>query len=169
MVPIEYCKAMSLYNRWQNDSLLIVCASLKAEELEADKKLFFGSIANTWNHLILMDLAWLDRLQKRPVQITNFKERVFSSFDELAEKRRELDKTISNWAGEVSSEFLMQDLTFYSFMYAKEATLPVWLLVTHFFNHQTHHRSQISTALFQSGFDYGVTDIPWNPIYHSGS
>lgn len=103
MIQVEYCKAMSLYNSWQNDSLLIVCASLKAEEWEADKRIFFGSIANTWNHLVLMDLAWLDRFQKRPVQITNFKERVFSSFDELAEKRRELDKSISNWTQEVST------------------------------------------------------------------
>jgi uncharacterized damage-inducible protein DinB len=32
-------------------------------------------------------------------------------------------------------------------------------LVQHFFNHQTHHRGQVSTLLFQAGVDVGVTDL----------
>ena len=32
-------------------------------------------------------------------------------------------------------------------------------LVTHFFNHQTHHRGQATTLLFQQGIDVGVTDL----------
>jgi uncharacterized damage-inducible protein DinB len=34
-------------------------------------------------------------------------------------------------------------------------------LVTHMFNHQTHHRGQLTTLLSQMGIDPGVTDIPW--------
>ena len=32
-------------------------------------------------------------------------------------------------------------------------------LVLHFFNHQTHHRGQATTLLFQAGQDVGVTDL----------
>jgi uncharacterized damage-inducible protein DinB len=32
-------------------------------------------------------------------------------------------------------------------------------LLTHFFNHQTHHRGQASTLLHQFGVDVGVTDL----------
>jgi uncharacterized damage-inducible protein DinB len=32
-------------------------------------------------------------------------------------------------------------------------------LVTHFFNHQTHHRGQASTLMHQLGVDVGVTDL----------
>jgi len=32
-------------------------------------------------------------------------------------------------------------------------------LVTHFFNHQTHHRGQASTLIHQLGVDVGVTDL----------
>ncbi|MEL7527745.1 MAG: DinB family protein, partial [Pseudomonadota bacterium] len=35
--------------------------------------------------------------------------------------------------------------------------------VTHMFNHQTHHRGQLSTLLMQSGIDIGVTDLPFMP------
>jgi uncharacterized damage-inducible protein DinB len=32
-------------------------------------------------------------------------------------------------------------------------------LLTHFFNHQTHHRGQITTLLSQAGLDVGATDL----------
>jgi uncharacterized damage-inducible protein DinB len=32
-------------------------------------------------------------------------------------------------------------------------------LLLHFFNHQTHHRGQATTLLFQQGEDVGVTDL----------
>jgi uncharacterized damage-inducible protein DinB len=32
-------------------------------------------------------------------------------------------------------------------------------LLQHFFNHQTHHRGQVSTLLSQAGVDIGVTDL----------
>jgi uncharacterized damage-inducible protein DinB len=36
-------------------------------------------------------------------------------------------------------------------------------LVLHFFNHQTHHRGQVTTLLKQLGYDPGVTDLLWVP------
>lgn len=32
-------------------------------------------------------------------------------------------------------------------------------VLLHLFNHQTHHRGQASTLLFQAGVDTGVTDL----------
>jgi uncharacterized damage-inducible protein DinB len=32
-----------------------------------------------------------------------------------------------------------------------------------FFNHQTHHRGQVTTLLMQCGIDPGVTDLPYLP------
>jgi uncharacterized damage-inducible protein DinB len=31
------------------------------------------------------------------------------------------------------------------------------------FNHQTHHRGQLTTLLTQQGLDIGTTDLPWMP------
>lgn len=165
MIEPEYCVAMAEYNLWQNDSLLETSRKLKPGEFERDLGLFFGSMSKTWNHLILMDLAWLDRFHSRPVQKTDYQEMQFASLAELVRLRKELDSTILSWVKTITKEWLGEDLKFYSFMYKREITLPLWLILTHFFNHQTHHRSQISTALFQLGLDYGVTDIPWNPFY----
>ena len=37
--------------------------------------------------------------------------------------------------------------------------IPLWVAVTHFFNHQTHHRGQLTTLLVQRGIDPCVTDL----------
>jgi uncharacterized damage-inducible protein DinB len=39
----------------------------------------------------------------------------------------------------------------------------LWVAVTHFFNHQTHHRGQATTLLMQLGIDPGITDLIWLP------
>jgi uncharacterized damage-inducible protein DinB len=41
---------------------------------------------------------------------------------------------------------------------------PRWLCVTQMFNHQTHHRGQVTTLLKQAGIDPGPTDLPWAPL-----
>ena len=37
---------------------------------------------------------------------------------------------------------------------------PKWLLVTHMFNHQTHHRGQVHCMLTQAGGKPHDTDLP---------
>ena len=44
---------------------------------------------------------------------------------------------------------------------AGEITKPKWLLVTHVFNHQTHHRGQVHCMLTQAGGRPHDTDLPW--------
>ena len=37
--------------------------------------------------------------------------------------------------------------------------LPLWWAVAHLFNHQTHHRGQLTTLFTQQGHDPGSTDL----------
>jgi len=48
-------------------------------------------------------------------------------------------------------------------------TLPLWTAVTHLFNHQTHHRGQLTTLIKQTGRDPGITDLIWLPGLESVS
>jgi uncharacterized damage-inducible protein DinB len=45
----------------------------------------------------------------------------------------------------------------------RDCTFPLWFAVQQFFNHQTHHRGQVTTLLMQAGVDPGVTDLLWLP------
>jgi uncharacterized damage-inducible protein DinB len=40
-----------------------------------------------------------------------------------------------------------------------EGDVPLWLLLQHLFNHQAHHRGQVTTLFTQCGLDIDVTDL----------
>jgi uncharacterized damage-inducible protein DinB len=42
-------------------------------------------------------------------------------------------------------------------------TQPRWVLVTHLFNHQTHHRGQVHCMLTVAGGKPSDTDLPFMP------
>ena len=50
----------------------------------------------------------------------------------------------------------------------RELTKPMALLVTHMFNHLTHHRGQVHALLIGFGMKLGVTDLPFNPESYAG-
>ena len=68
--------------------------------------------------------------------------------------------TIADLAGELS---------YMSMVNPKPRRCPLWVAVTHFFNHQTHHRGQLTTLLAQRGIDPGATDLIWLPDLHRES
>jgi uncharacterized damage-inducible protein DinB len=55
---------------------------------------------------------------------------------------REGEADISRWANRVDHAWLAEDLTWFSGAANREVRAPLRLLVTRFFNHQTHHRGR---------------------------
>ncbi len=78
-----------------------------------------------------------------------------------------LDQRILTWSESLSPAWLAESLTYTSKIDDKTRTAPKWVLVTHMFNHQTHHRGQITTLLSQMGLDVGATDIPFMSQFHA--
>lgn len=66
----------------------------------------------------------------------------------------------------VETSWLEKDFSWYSGLTGTTRTKPAWLLVTHMFNHQTHHRGQVTTLLSQRGIDPGETDLMFLPADH---
>ena len=61
--------------------------------------------------------------------------------------------------GRLAPEWLEDDLVWQSGITGKTMTRPKWTLVTHMFNHQTHHRGQVHCMLTQSGVKPDDTDL----------
>jgi uncharacterized damage-inducible protein DinB len=89
---------------------------------------------------------------------------LYDAFNELVEARRAMDNEIGAWAAQLDSAQLAGTLTWFSTVAQREMSRPRWLCITHMFNHQTHHRGQVTTLLKQAGVDPGVTDLPWAPL-----
>ena len=84
---------------------------------------------------------------------------VFADFGELAPLARRWTRRSANGRRALTEEWLNAPYTFVSKVLKVTRVQPTWAFVTHMFNHQTHHRGQLTTLLSQAGVDYGDTDV----------
>ena len=162
MITPDYVQSMAAYNSWQNENLYAAADDLSEAERRADKGAFFGSIHATLSHLLWGDLRWMSRFADvAPPNQPNIPASVDECDDwrELKTRRITADKAIIDWAAGLSSEDLAGDLTWYSGAAGRDETRPLAMLITHFFNHQTHHRGQVHCLLTASGAKTDDTDL----------
>ncbi len=168
---VAHYQAMARYNTWMNDRLYACCGTLSDEERKRDLGAFFRSLHTTLNHLLVSDRAWLWRFtgdrslgESRDsagnvIPYTRqFDQEVYADFAELTRERARTDAAIEHWTARLEPAQLASTLRWKS----RDGSLlenPFWIGVTHFFNHQTHHRGQVTTLLKQLGRDPGVTDL----------
>jgi uncharacterized damage-inducible protein DinB len=167
MIGPEYCRLMAEYNGWMNRKVYGACSSLPEEMLIADRGAFFKSIYLTLNHIAGVDIAFLSRFTGDPSTVPALGADLFGGFGNLNAERLRLDARIASWADGLSESWLAASLTYESKVDGRTRTLPHWILVTQLFNHQTHHRGQVTTVLTQLGLDVGTTDIPFMPRFQS--
>ena len=165
----NYAQLMAEYNRWMNEKLYAACAKLSDDERKRDRGAFFKSIHGTLNHLLLGDRWWLPRFTGKTYHTGSIGEDLYADFIELRAAREAMDRDILDWARTVTSEWLDEPMTWSSKLYGFTQTHPRWVQVTQMFNHQTHHRGQVSTLLSQQGIDVGITDIPMLPLLNTAN
>ncbi len=159
---LDHYRLMATYNQWMNEKLFAACARLPDRDRRRDMGAFFSSIHGTLNHLLFGDRAWLARFEGT-VFDARLGEDLCEDFDELWRERRRTDRHVLEWAAALDPGYLATDFTYTSSVDGATRTRPTWVLVSHLFNHQTHHRGQVTTLMKQLGVDPGITDIPFMP------
>jgi uncharacterized damage-inducible protein DinB len=150
--------AQARYNRWMNETLYAVTAKLTGEERRRDLGAFFRSVHRTLNHLLLADRVWLGRFGASPAQkFSSLGDELYDDFAVLRAERAKTDAELETWVASLTTETLVAPLTYRNSR--GEVTHPLWYAVSHLFNHQTHHRGQVTTLLMQLGHDPGLTDM----------
>jgi uncharacterized damage-inducible protein DinB len=160
---------MAAYGAWMNRGLLDLCGGLSDRERKRDLGAFFRSIHGTFDHLIYGDVAWMGRFTGSPMPVKRIGEVVYDSWGDLAAARSAMDQQMERWAAGLTEAWLAETMSYVSVNDGKTRVLPRWVLVTHMFNHGTHHRGQLTTLMKQLGVDPGVTDLPWLPALYDGS
>jgi uncharacterized damage-inducible protein DinB len=86
-------------------------------------------------------------------------EQLYNNLDAYWVVRKDIDDTVYEWlSNEAWETDFESDLT-YTSSKGVVSRRNFAELVSHLFNHQTHHRGQTSTLLYQKGIDIGVTDF----------
>jgi uncharacterized damage-inducible protein DinB len=164
MITVEHMRTMADYNRWQNENLYGAADQLTDAQRKEQRGAFFGSIHGTLNHLLFGDQIWMSRFAGTPrPKAPGIPESVamYESWDDLKRERQAFDRVIIDWAERLDPAWLEGHLTWFSGVLGREVSKPKWLLVTHMFNHQTHHRGQVHCLLTQLGTKPGTTDLPF--------
>jgi uncharacterized damage-inducible protein DinB len=163
---------MAAYNSRSNRQMYDLVASLPAIDRQRDLGSFFKSIEGTLNHILLGDRAWLGRFAtgtdfqfsslqntKLVFEFADLSDILCPDFDELRREREATDMAIESWLLEIDPAALAAKLSYQNVTRKVHREHSLWFGIAHLFNHQTHHRGQISTMLSQLGYDYGVTDF----------
>ena len=171
MTEMLHFQLMAKYNARMNTQVYEAAITLPENVLNEDKGAFFKSINGTLNHILVGDLLWFSRFivhsqcYKSLVKISavaqpkSLNETLFSDIAQLYEVRKNVDALIVRWAlNELEESDLNKGLA-YTNAKGVSGCKPFRELLSHVFNHQTHHRGQVSTLLSQSGVDIGVTDF----------
>jgi len=161
---------LAVYNRTFNRQLFETVRSIPESLYRKDLGAFFGSIHGTLNHILVWDITWLQRFALHGdgfdslatvlnwAQPTAHDEIVCDDLQSLWSKRIEMDAIIEAFVQETSEPDYASTFR-YVISTGEEFHRNFGGMLQHLFNHQTHHRGQVTTLLTQNGYDAGVTDL----------
>ncbi len=156
---------MARYNAWQNKNLYDAADTLNDAERRVDKGAFFGSVHGTLCHVLWADKVWLARLSCETLELGSIAEfpHMIEGWHELKCERIRMDQTIQLWADALDISDLTSEIRWFSLALNAWQETPRDVCVTHFFNHQTHHRGQVHALLTSLGAKPGDTDLAFIP------
>ncbi len=163
MITPAYVRTMAAYNAEVNRRWFAAADTLTDAQRRADRGVFFGSFHATMCHLVWADMTWMHRFADWPAPVvrSEYGPTMIETWSELKATRIDLDSRIDAWAEALTQDWLDIDLAWFSGSQQREMVIPRGLLVTHMFNHQTHHRGQAHAILTGFGAKTGDTDLPF--------
>lgn len=149
MMP-EHFSRFARYNRWANSWLYAAAGELPDDEYRADRGAFFRSVHGTLNHLLVADRIWLHRLTGEGPLPTALDEILHDDLASLTDARAAEDERLIRFVDELDDDRLDTNLIYHTTTGTRHET-PLFVVLGHLFNHQTHHRGQVHTLLTQLG------------------
>lgn len=140
---------MAHYNCWANKRVLDACVKLGQDALDQPRSAFFPSIMNTLNHIMVADRIWLSRLRQKP-EVMALDTVLFDKIDDFKTAREKLDTDIVAYFKGLAGE-IPEGEAHYKTTSGQSFSTPFGIIYTHLFNHQTHHRGQLHSMLFEAG------------------
>ena len=166
-------KGIMLYyancNKLINETLIQVVKENVAEPYDLNLKgYFFKTLGAIFDHLFASDMIWVQaflniknyglNLEKEIGKVPEYGIHVFKSFDEYIVQRKRLDNFILSFVSCMDEEFLTRTIS----RKLSDGNLMeriVFKAMAHFFNHQTHHRGQISAILDEMNIENNYSNM----------
>jgi uncharacterized damage-inducible protein DinB len=144
---LMHCRRMAGNNRWSNDRLHRAVLALRPGEFEAARTSFFPSIKATLNHILSVDLFYLDMMEEGGVGLAIFD--LYVDHDDparLAEDQAAFDRRLIDFCNRLAPEDLDRRVLSDR---GEDGHIPERIgdLLAHLFLHDIHHRGQVHAML----------------------
>ena len=138
---------MAAYNRWANERIYEAAGKLSPAAFAAPRVGFFPSLSKTLNHILVGDTLWLGRLNgEGSPGVARLDQTLHAEFTPLQAARAALDQRIIAFVDGLSERRIGEVLS-YRTTTGEALDTPIDQVLTHVFNHQTHHRGQAHAML----------------------
>ena len=149
MTP-DHFRVLARYNAWANGRLYDACAALPAGQYHKARPAFFRSLHGTLNHILVADRMWSARLSGEPTARGRLDEELCPDLAAPRAARVAEDARLIDLVDGYGPAGLAMTFAYTNFKGAPFANTRAEVL-THMFNHQTHHRGQAHGLLSHAG------------------
>jgi uncharacterized damage-inducible protein DinB len=164
---------LAKYNQITNQELIKILREVDPNKLSENLGSYYGSILGILNHHLLADIGWIrvlgnnvsnldfvgPLLERFPNKRPPPNELVWESLDEYVPVRVEIDKLLQRVVENLNSS------EYYTPFVVEgrrgKMNYVVWKVLLHLFNHQTHHRGNVSALLDQLGIENDYSNLLW--------
>lgn len=147
------------YNAWANKRLYAVAEQLTPEQFAEDRRGFFQSAMGTLNHMLLSDLIYRERLEKKLTTFTRLDEILYTELGPLRDAQFDQDVWYVNFCETMDPAELEGTLSFDTVETGEFFSLPLRNCLTNLFQHQIHHRGQTHHMLSHAGLEPPPLDV----------
>ncbi len=158
------------YNAYVNGVLYGLLEKVPPDLVTRDAGSYYGSILGLLNHVLRSDLGRLSRFR---TGLQGFRslataaidfdpaaapKQLYDNLPDLWKRRKQVDDVFKAFAAELTDDALRREVTSTN-QKGEQESFAVWEILLHLFNHQTHHRGQVSQILDAAGVQHDFSNI----------
>jgi uncharacterized damage-inducible protein DinB len=164
-------QAFAKYNGAVNQNIIELIEPLKKDQIMMATKAFYPSIFATLLHNLVADINWLKRyrdvftenkaLGTSPLMSADVKALrtdLESDYTKFFSYRKQADELFVRLTNEIDEGRLNAVIRYKNYK-GEEVEKEAWKTLLHLFNHQTHHRGQVSVLLDLVGVDHDFSSL----------
>jgi uncharacterized damage-inducible protein DinB len=156
---MEYLRTLMRYKAWANELVFAAAAKLPEAELTAPRKIIFGSLLRTLNHVYAMDEVWRAHLEARPHGYATRNPEACPAFAELRAAQKAMDGWWVDYA-DALLEAKQDEVVNFRFIGGGPGAMTRRDILMHVGNHGTYHRGNVASMMYQAGTPPPTTDLP---------
>jgi len=156
---MDHLWTLMRYKAWANELVFAAAAKLPQAELTAPRKIIFGNLLRTLNHVYAMDEVWRAHLEGRPHGYATRNPEACPGLEALREAQRAMDAWWVDYA-DTLPEAKQDEMVSFRFIGGGPGAMTRREILMHVANHATYHRGNVASMMYQAGVAPPTTDLP---------